>query len=71
DRQVLAVTHLAQVAASAHHHLLVSKRLSGSQTESGVTIIDAESRVRELARMLGGNDRSEASLAHARELLGA
>lgn len=71
DRQVLAVTHLAQVAASAHHHLLVSKRLSGSQTESGVTIIDTESRVRELARMLGGNDRSEASLAHARELLGA
>ncbi len=71
DRQVLAVTHLAQVAASAHHHLLVSKRLSGSQTESGVTIIDAESRVRELARMLGGNDKSEASLAHARELLGA
>ncbi|MFP5467794.1 MAG: DNA repair protein RecN [Gammaproteobacteria bacterium] len=71
DRQVLAVTHLAQVAACAHHHLLVSKRSSGRQTESGVRPIDADTRVRELARMLGGSDRSQASLAHARELLGA
>lgn len=71
DRQVLAVTHLAQVAACAHHHLLVSKRSSGRQTESGVRVIDADTRVLELARMLGGSDRSQASLAHARELLGA
>lgn len=71
DRQVLAVTHLAQVAACAHHHLLVSKRSSGRQTASGVQVIDSDHRVRELARMLGGNERSEASLAHARELLGA
>ncbi len=69
DRQVLAVTHLPQVAACADHHLLVSKQRSGAQTVSRVTPIDHEERVRELARMLGGNDQSEVSLAHARELL--
>jgi DNA repair protein RecN (Recombination protein N) len=69
DRQVLAVTHLPQVAACADHHLLVSKQRSGTQTVSHVRAIDHESRVSELARMLGGSDRSEVSLAHARELL--
>jgi len=71
DRQVLAVTHLPQVAACANHHLLVSKQRSGMQTVSRVAPIDHEERVRELARMLGGNDQSEVSLAHARELLTA
>ena len=71
DRQVLAVTHLPQVAACADHHLLVSKQLKLKQTESSVQPIDHEARVRELARMLGGNDRSDISLAHARELLTA
>lgn len=71
DRQVLAVTHLPQVAACGDHHLLVSKRQSGTGTQSTVTPIAHEDRVRELARMLGGNDRSEVSLAHARELLTA
>ncbi len=71
DRQVLAVTHLPQVAACADHHLLVSKQRSGQQTVSTVTSISHEDRVRELARMLGGNEKSEVSLAHARELLAA
>ena len=71
DRQVLAVTHLPQVAACGDHHLLVSKRQSGTTTHSTVTPIAQEDRVRELARMLGGNERSEVSLAHARELLTA
>ncbi|MCW5653347.1 DNA repair protein RecN [Hydrogenophaga sp.] len=69
DRQVLAVTHLPQVAACADHHLLVSKQSAGRQTLSTVTSIDQEARVRELARMLGGGEQSEISLAHARELL--
>jgi DNA repair protein RecN (Recombination protein N) len=69
DRQVLAVTHLPQVAACADQHLLVSKQRAGAQTVSQVHAIDHASRVSELARMLGGNDRSEVSLAHARELL--
>lgn len=71
DRQVLAVTHLAQVAACGDHHLLVSKHQSGAATHSTVTPITDEARVSELARMLGGSDRSEVSLAHARELLTA
>lgn len=71
DRQVLAVTHLPQVAACGDHHLLVSKRASDNTTHSQVTAIDGEERVRELARMLGGKDKSEVSLAHARELLAA
>jgi len=71
DRQVLAVTHLPQVAACADHHLLVSKLATGGQTQSTVQPIAAEARVRELARMLGGGEQSEISLAHAREMLAA
>ncbi len=71
DRQVLAVTHLPQVAACADHHLLVSKQAAGRQTQSTVASIEQEARVRELARMLGGGEQSEISLAHAREMLTA
>ena len=76
DRQVLAVTHLPQVAACADHHLLVAKRQAPAEgdgalrTESGVTSLDAEARTREIARMLGGERTSATSLAHAREMLG-
>ena len=69
DRQVLAVTHLPQVAACAHHHLHVSKKQDAHGTASEVSVIDADTRVQELARMLGGSPASEASLAHAREML--
>ena len=71
DRQVLAVTHLPQVAACADHHLLVSKQATGHQTLSTVEAIATEARVLELARMLGGGESSEISLAHAREMLDA
>ena len=69
DRQVLAVTHLPQVAACADQHLLVSKQRAGRQTISAVQPITTDARVSELARMLGGSDSSAVSLAHARELL--
>ncbi len=69
DRQVLAVTHLPQVAACADQHLLVSKQRVGRQTISAVRPVVQEARVSELARMLGGSDSSAVSLAHARELL--
>jgi DNA repair protein RecN (Recombination protein N) len=69
DRQVLAVTHLPQVAACADQHLLVSKQRAGRQTVSAVQPIATDARVSELARMLGGSDTSAVSLAHARELL--
>jgi len=71
DRQVLAVTHLPQVAACGDRHLLVRKQQAGGGTYSEVLPIEAEARVSELARMLGGGERSEVSLAHARELLAA
>jgi DNA repair protein RecN (Recombination protein N) len=70
DRQVLAVTHLPQVAACADHHLVVAKRQAATGAESSVAALDAEGRAREIARMLGGERVSPASLAHAREMLG-
>ena len=69
DRQVLAVTHLPQVAACADHHLLVAKQLVGKLTESTVRPISGEQRVSEVARMLGGEKLSHTSLAHAKEML--
>jgi DNA repair protein RecN (Recombination protein N) len=69
DRQVMAVTHLPQVAACADHHLVVSKQLQGTQTLSTVTAVQGEQRVGEIARMLGGEQLSSTTLAHAREML--
>ena len=70
DRQVLAVTHLPQVAACADAHLVVAKRATDGQTESTVQPVTGEQRVGEIARMLGGERLSGTSLAHAREMLG-
>ncbi|RYZ13047.1 MAG: DNA repair protein RecN, partial [Comamonadaceae bacterium] len=79
DRQVLAVTHLPQVAACADHHLVVAKRAvedavdegaEGPHTESTVSPVTGERRAQEVARMLGGERVSKTSLAHAREMLG-
>ena len=72
DRQVLCVTHLPQVAACADAHLLVSKQAAaGGAPTSGVAPIAGEARTREIARMLGGERISDATLAHALELLHA
>jgi DNA repair protein RecN (Recombination protein N) len=68
-RQVLAVTHLPQVASCADHHLLVSKSSSKEGVSSSVTPIAGEQRVTEIARMLGGEKLSATTLAHAREML--
>ena len=68
-RQVLAVTHLPQVASCADHHLLVSKASSKEGVSSSVTPIAGEHRVTEIARMLGGEKLSATTLAHAREML--
>jgi DNA repair protein RecN (Recombination protein N) len=70
-RQVLAVTHLPQVAACADHHLLVSKAAANGQASSQVRDVHGEERVSEIARMLGGEKLSATTLAHAREMLGA
>ena len=70
ERQVLAVTHLAQVAASADHHLVVAKQTQGGGTVSTLQAVTGETRVAEIARMLGGERLSGTSLAHAQEMLG-
>jgi DNA repair protein RecN (Recombination protein N) len=67
--QVFAITHLSQIAARAHHHILVSKGARGGVTTADVTVLDGEARITELARMLGGDPESDVSRAHARELL--
>ena len=71
DRQVLAVTHLPQVAACADHHMVVSKQLQGTSTLSSVAAVQGEQRVGEIARMLGGEKLSSTTLAHAKEMLQA
>ena len=69
DRQVLAVTHLPQVAACADQHLVVSKQMHGKTTLSSVASVHGESRVAEIARMLGGERILGATVAHAKEML--
>ncbi|CAN5260530.1 DNA repair protein RecN [soil metagenome] len=69
DRQVMAVTHLPQVAAFADHHLVVAKRTENGTTLSTVDRMNDDQRVTEIARMLGGERISGATLAHAREML--
>ncbi|GGV63102.1 DNA repair protein RecN [Streptomyces griseoloalbus] len=67
--QVVVVTHLPQVAAFADRQLLVEKTNDGSVTRSGVKVLEGEDRIRELSRMLAGQEDSETARAHAEELL--
>ena len=67
--QVLCVTHLPQVAAGADRHFLVVKREVDGRTVTGVELLGEESRVAEMARMLGGAQVTERTLAHAREMI--
>jgi DNA repair protein RecN (Recombination protein N) len=69
DRQVMAVTHLPQVAACADHHFVVSKAAREGSTRSDISGVSGEARVAEIARMLGGERLSGTSLAHAQEML--
>ncbi|MFF0201786.1 DNA repair protein RecN [Streptomyces sp. NPDC005017] len=69
--QVVVVTHLPQVAAFADRQLLVEKTNDGSVTRSGVKVLAGEERVRELSRMLAGQEDSVTARAHAEELLAA
>jgi DNA repair protein RecN (Recombination protein N) len=71
DRQVLVVTHLAQVASQADAQISVVKGTSRGRTVTKATAVEGEDRVTELSRMLSGHPDSDAARAHARELLGA
>jgi len=67
--QVFAITHLPQIAARAHHHIVVSKGARSGVTTADISIVSDNERVTEVARMLGGDAESATSRAHARELL--
>lgn len=67
--QVLCVTHLAQVASKGHNHLLVSKTSTNKRAESNLVTLKGDNKVAEIARMMGGENITEQTLAHAREVL--
>jgi DNA repair protein RecN (Recombination protein N) len=69
--QVFAITHLAQLAARAHHHIVVAKGARGGVTTADVAVTEGAERVAEVARMLGGDPDSSLSRAHAEELMAA
>lgn len=69
DTQVLCVTHLAQVAAKGNAHLLVSKTIEKSNATTQVDFLDAKKRTNEIARMIGGVDITDSTIAHASEIL--
>ena len=68
-RQVLCVTHQAQIAALANEHLLIKKETKDNKTYTNITTLDFEGRKRELARIIDGVDITDTALAHAEQLL--
>ena len=69
DSQVLCVTHQAQIAAFADNHLFISKSVHDERTFTQVDSLDEEGRVRELARIVGGEQITDSALNHAKQLL--
>ena len=69
NHQVLCITHLPQVAVYGKSHLMVSKEVRSGRTVTGITEVSGESRVEEVARMLGGRGLTSVILDHAREML--
>lgn len=67
--QVLCVTHQAQVASKGHQHLFVSKAAKGKSTSTEISILDEKKKIEEVARMLGGIEITQQTLAHAEEML--
>ena len=71
DSQVLCVTHQAQIAALADHHYLIEKRVEQGRTFTVVTGLGRDARVRELARIIGGVNITQAAISHAEDMLSA
>ncbi|CAN5186285.1 DNA repair protein RecN [soil metagenome] len=67
--QVFAISHLPQLAARAHHHIVVRKGARSGVTTADVTVVSGGQRVEEIARMLGGDPASRVGREHAEELL--
>ena len=66
--QIICVTHLPQVAAQGHHHLQVTKQTSKTTTTAQIKTLEHDSRIKEIARMLGGIKITAQTLAHAKEM---
>ena len=67
--QIVCVTHLPQVAAQGHHHYVVAKSTTKVSAKTTVTRLTEESRVGEIARMLGGLEKTDLSIAHAKSMI--
>lgn len=67
--QILCVTHQAQVAGQSHQHFLVSKSSDKKSTLTRIVALSDKEKVREIARMLGGDELTEESLAHAEQMV--
>ena len=68
-KQVVVVTHLAQIAAYADHHYLIAKSTSDNRTYTTVSPLDRAGRIGELARIIGGISPTQATIAAAEDLL--
>ncbi|MDE6189650.1 MAG: DNA repair protein RecN [Clostridia bacterium] len=69
DKQVLAITHLPQLASMADNHYLIEKSTKNSNTVTKLILLEGDSRTNELARLIGGRDISNYAVPHAKELL--
>jgi len=70
NRQVICITHLPQVACQGHHHLMVTKSSDQHAAKTQITALSVNQRIQEVARMLGGLELTEQTIAHATEMLG-
>lgn len=68
EHQVICITHLAQIAACSNAHFLIEKSVVGQDTVSGITALSEDDSIKEIARMISGEEITEASLANAKEL---
>lgn len=70
NSQILCITHLPQIACLSDNHIYVDKMVKGNKTFTKIKVLNIEERIKEIARMLGGNENFEASMAHAKKLVG-
>jgi len=69
DKQVICITHLAQIACFAQMHLFINKYIEKNKTKISISILDKQEKIREISRMLSGSKDSDISLRHAEELI--
>ncbi|HYF82851.1 MAG TPA: DNA repair protein RecN [Clostridia bacterium] len=70
NTQILCITHLPQIASLSDNHILVDKIVRDNKTYTKIKILDYSEKIKEIARMLGGNENIEASIEHAKKLVG-